>query len=127
LAENGIVVVQSGPVSPPSVMYHARLVNTLKAVFPYVHSYCAPTPSYGSPWGFTLCANHPLNTRPDPDVVDELITDTTTGGLRLIDGMSLLGMLQTPLYIRQAIAQNTEVYTLAKPPKFFGQGVISNQ
>lgn len=127
LAENGIVVVQSGPVSPPSVMYHARLVNTLKAVFPYVHSYCAPTPSYGSPWGFTLCANHPLNTRPDPDVVDELISDTTTGGLRLIDGMSLLGMLQTPLYIRQAIAQNTEVYTLAKPPKFFGQGVISDQ
>jgi spermidine synthase len=60
-------------------------------------------------------------------VVDELISDTTTGGLRLIDGMTLLGMLQTPLYIRQAIAQNTEVYTLAKPPKFFGQGVISNQ
>ncbi len=124
LAEKGLVIVQSGPVSPPSVMYHARLVNTLKAVFPYVHSYCAPTPSYGSPWGFTLCSNEPLDTRPEPDTVDKILAEKTTGGLKLIDGMTLLGMLQTPKYIRTAIEENKEIYTLAAPPKFFGQGVI---
>jgi spermidine synthase len=58
LAPNGLVIVQSGPVSPPFVMYHARVVNTLKAVFPHVQAYCAPTPSYGSPWGFALCGKH---------------------------------------------------------------------
>lgn len=125
LAPGGLVIVQSGPVSPPFVMYHARVVNTLKAVFPHVQAYCAPTPSYGSPWGFALCSNQSLNTTPDPQAVDQLLAEETTGGLRLIDGMSLLGILQTPLYIRQAIAQHQEVYTLSAPPKFFGQGVAT--
>jgi spermidine synthase len=123
LAPGGFVVVQSGPVSPPSVKYHARLVNTLKAVFTFVHSYCAPTPSYGSPWGFTLCANQSFSTQPVARAVDTLLEEKTLGGLKLIDGQTLLGMLQTPLYIRTAIAENPEVYTLAAPPKFFGQGV----
>ncbi|XTZ13057.1 MAG: spermidine synthase, partial [cyanobacterium endosymbiont of Rhopalodia inflata] len=43
----------------------------------------------------------------------------TTGKLRLIDGQTLLGMLQTPLYIRDAIKKYTDVYTFDKPPKFF--------
>ncbi len=123
LAPGGFVIVQAGPIAPPKVVYHARLVNTLKAVFPHVRSLAAPTPSYGSPWGFALCSNHPINTRPDPDLIDQLLTETTTGGLRLVDGVSYLGILQTPLYVRQAIADNSEVYTLKEPPKFFGKGV----
>lgn len=125
LAPGGMVVVQSGPVAPPFVMYHARLVNTLKTVFPNVISYCAPTPSYGSPWGFTLCSNETLDAQPDPVAVDRLLAEQTTGGLRLMDGITLLGMLQTPRYIRDAIAQHTEVYTLKQPPKFFGKGVAT--
>lgn len=126
LASGGVVVVQSGPVAPPKVSYHARLINTLKAVFPHVNSLSAPTPSYGSPWGFSLCSNDQIDTRPDPVVIDQLLAEKTTGGLRLIDGITLLGMLQTPLYIRQAIEENTEVYTLKEPPKFFGKGVAQS-
>jgi spermidine synthase len=51
-----------------------------------------------------------------------LLSEKTTGGFRLIDGMSLLGLLQTPAHIRHAIAQETQVYTLKEPPKFFGKG-----
>jgi spermidine synthase len=38
--------------------------------------------------------------------------------------MSLLGLLQTPAYIRRAIAAETQVYTLKEPPKFFGKGAL---
>lgn len=125
LAPQGFVVIQAGPVSPPSVKYHARLVNTLKAVFPHVQSYAAPTPSYGSPWGFALCSEEPFTTEPDRETVDRRIAEESTGGLKLIDGIALRGLLQPPLYIRQAIADNPEVYTLKEPPKFFGQGVAT--
>jgi spermidine synthase len=127
LAPHGLVVIQAGPVSPPSVKYHARLVNTLKAVFPHVYPYCAPTPSYGSPWGFALCSPSPLDTEPDRQKVDRHIAENSKGGMKLMDGMTLRGMLQTPLYIRTAIAENPEVYTLKEPPKFFGQGVAQGE
>jgi spermidine synthase len=38
--------------------------------------------------------------------------------------MTLLGMLQTPAYIRKAIASETQVYTIKEPPKFFGKGAL---
>lgn len=119
LSPQGLVIIQSGQVSPPFIKYHARLINTLKAVFPQVCSYCAPTPTYGSPWGFAICGNQVLNTFPEPGFVDNLLAEKTIGGLRLIDGQTLLGMLQTPLYIRNAVAEYTDIYTFKKPPKFF--------
>jgi spermidine synthase len=125
LAPNGLVVVQAGPVAPPKLPYHARLINTLKTVFPHVHSLLAPTPTYGSPWGFALCSQRAIETQPNPVAIDQLLAAKTTGGLRLIDGHTLLGILQTPLYIRKGIEEHTEVYTLKEPPKFFGKGVAS--
>jgi spermidine synthase len=53
-----------------------------------------------------------------------LLSEKTIGGFRLLDGMSLLGILQTPAYIRRAIAAETQVYTLKEPPKFFGKGAL---
>jgi spermidine synthase len=38
--------------------------------------------------------------------------------------MTVLGMFQTPAYIRKAIAAETQVYTLKEPPKFFGKGTL---
>ncbi|ACK73315.1 Spermine synthase [Gloeothece citriformis PCC 7424] len=122
LAPGGYVIVQSGPVSVPNVKYHARLINTLKTVFPHVLSYITPTAAYGSPWGLALCTPQPVNTRPDPHTIDQLLKEKTSGGLRLIDGVSLLGMLQTPLYIRTAIEEYQEIYSLETPPEFFGKG-----
>ena len=55
--------------------------------------------------------------------LDELLATQTQGGFKALDGVGLLGMLNTPLYIRQAIASETQVYTLNEPPKFFGKGV----
>jgi spermidine synthase len=127
LNPGGYVMVQAGPISPPEVQDHARLVNTLKAVFSNVTSLSAPTPSYGRAWGFALCSESAIALQPSPADIDQLLQTKTTGGYRFIDGISLLGIMQTPLYIRQAIASETTVYTLSEPPKFFGTGVASEQ
>jgi spermidine synthase len=124
LNSGGYVMVQAGPISPPEVKDHARLVNTLKAVFSNVTSLSAPTPSYGRAWGFAMCSESAIALQPQPESVDQLLQAKTTGGYRFIDGISLLGIMQTPLYIRQAIATENTVYTLQEPPKFFGTGVV---
>ena len=123
LAPGGMVVVQAGPVAPAEIKLHARLVNTLKTVFAHVHSYCTPISTYGSPWGFALATNQEINQRPEPSQIDRLIAEKTTGGFKMLDGTTWLGMLQTPKHIRAAIEQYTQIYTLAEPPKFFGKGV----
>lgn len=126
LNPGGYVVVQSGPVSVPQIRYHARLIKTLKTVFANVRSLSSITAAYGSPWGFALCSQQKIDTRPDPEIIDRLITEKTTGGLRFIDGSTLLGILQTPLYVRKAIEAETTVYTIQQPPKFFGTGVSTS-
>jgi spermidine synthase len=125
LNPGGYVMVQAGPISSPEITDHARLVNTLKAVFTNVTSLSAPTTSYGRSWGFALCSDRAINTQPNSNLVDKLLAEKTTGGFRFIDGITLLGTMQTPLYIRQAISTETTVYTLEKPPKFFGTGVVN--
>ena len=123
LNPGGYVVVQAGPVSPTEIAYHARLVNTLKTLFTNVTSLAAHTPSYGRPWGFALCSEAAIDTKPNPEEVDKLLAEKTNGGFRFLDGTTLLGVMQTPLFVRQAIASETTVYTLKEPPKFFGMGI----
>jgi spermidine synthase len=123
LNPGGYVVIQAGPVSAPEIKYHARLINTLKTVFKHVAPMSAITSAYGAPWGFALCSEQPINTLPDIAAIDRLIAEKTTGNLRFIDGSSNLGVMQTPVYIKNAIASETTVYTLEVPPKFFGTGV----
>ncbi|MBD2578338.1 fused MFS/spermidine synthase [Oscillatoria sp. FACHB-1406] len=118
LAPGGYLVVQAGPTSPGEIQMHARLVKTLKTVFPYVVSYSSPVPTFAGAWGFALCSDRAIETRPDPDEIDRLLAEKTTGGLRGLDGITYLGLLQTPIHIRRAIAQADRIYTLAEPPKF---------
>jgi spermidine synthase len=127
LNPGGYVVIQAGPVSAPGIKYHARLINTLKAVFNHVAPMSAITSAYGAPWGFALCSEQPINTLPDVAAVDRLLAEKTTGNLGFIDGSSNLGVMQTPVYIKKAIASETTVYTLEAPPKFFGTGVIDRE
>lgn len=123
LAPNGKFVLQAGPVVPPYIATHGRLVNTLNTVFEHNVSYTTFVPTYGEPWSLTLSSHTSLDTRPEPAATDQLLAEKTTGELGLIDGITLLGLLQTPTYIRRAIAQYQEIFTLSEPPKFFGKGV----
>ncbi|GAB1542136.1 polyamine aminopropyltransferase [Scytonema sp. NUACC21] len=124
LAPKGFFVIQAGPVSPGELTLHARLVRTLKEVFSNVQSYSSYTSTYGRPWGFALASDETIDTRPEPEATDQLLKEKTSSGFRMLDGVTLVGMLHLPLHLRKAIAAETQVYTLAEPPKFFGQGAI---
>ncbi len=124
MAHHGVFVVQAGPVGPIEMAMHVRLVHTVGAVFTNVVSYASHVPTYASPWGYAMGSDRPIDTRPDPDAIDSLLADKTTGPLRMFDGRTLLGLLQPPRHIRDAIDAETEVYTENHPPKFFGKGQL---
>ncbi|MBW4648363.1 MAG: fused MFS/spermidine synthase [Kastovskya adunca ATA6-11-RM4] len=127
LAPGGFFVLQAGPVSPSELKLHARLVKTMQAVFSNVHSFASAVPTYAVPWGFIVGSEQAINTRPEPDTIDKLLAENTTGGLRFLDGITLLGIFQTSAYVRRAIAEETEVFTLKEPPKFFGKGAVEEK
>lgn len=128
LRPEGVFVVQAGPLSPVEMQLHVRLVNTLRSVFPHVTDYVSHIPTYAAPWGYAIArTSAPIDVFPDPAAVDRLLSERTTGGLRMLDGRTLLGLYQVPRHVRDALARETEVYTLSAPPKFFGKGVAGKE
>lgn len=126
LADGGILVVQSGPVSPIEMGLHAKLRKTLAAVFPHTASLSTYVPTYAAPWSMILASERPLEQRPDPAAIDARLSDEVDGPLRMFDGQTLLGMLQIPKNLRERIANETMVYSLEAPPKFFGKGQLGD-
>lgn len=122
LASGGAFVVQAGPVGPVEMGMHVRLHHTVRSVFKHVCSYSSHVPSYATPWGYLLARSRPIADRPNPHEVDALLAKQTRGGFRMLDGRTLLGMLQIPLHLREAIERETEIYTLDAPPRFFSGG-----
>lgn len=117
LAPGGCFTMQAGSVDFSYLTIHARLVNTVKSLFPHVESYTYFIPSFLANWGFILAADRPLEPHPDPATIDRAIAEKISGQLREFDGISWLGALHLPRYIREAIATETEPFTLAEPPK----------
>ena len=126
LAPRGVFVVQAGPLSPPEMALHVRLASTVRAVFSEVHSFWSYVPSYAAPWGFLLSGAEPVDVHRDPRQIDQILGERTTGGLRMLDGITMVGMFHLPAHIRRALAAETQVYTLAEPPKFFGKGQMGS-
>ncbi len=126
LKPDGVLVAQAGTIEVLQMKIHVRLSRTLQNVFPHVHSYRSAVSSFNVPWGFLLASFQPITSQPDPQKVDQILAEKTTGGLRLLDGTTLLGLLQTPAYLRRAIATETQTYTLAEPPQDFGKGILGS-
>lgn len=118
LSTDGSFIIQAGSISPAEMYLHIRVVKTLQTVFNYVHSFIPYSTSYGCPLGFILASDQKFSSRPNPEIVDSILAEKTIGGLKVMDGISLLGMLQLPLNVRQAIAAETQIYTLKAPPTF---------
>jgi spermidine synthase len=142
LRPGGVFVNQAGSQSPPLVEILIRVLKTISTVFAHTSLITANVPTYGSPWGLALAADRKLDLRPEPGEVDRLLEERLGPfagspplpnplprgggegtGLKMFDGEALLGMLQSPKYIRDRLAAETTAYTLAAPPKFIGKGV----
>ncbi|MEM1171851.1 MAG: spermidine synthase [Cyanobacteria bacterium P01_H01_bin.35] len=117
LSADGSFIIQAGSISPAEMYLHVRVVKTLQTVFSYVSSFIPYSTSYGCPLGFIICSDAEFSPKLNPEKVDRLLVEKTTGGFKLMDGISLLGMLQVPLNVRQAIATETQIYTLKNPPE----------
>ncbi|QDU33400.1 Spermidine synthase [Poriferisphaera corsica] len=122
---DGVLVVQAGPVSPTEVVCHARLHNTIAAVFESTASYSTQTTSYGAPWSYVLGSAKQMDRLPNPERVDSLLSERTTGEFRMFDGVACLGLMGIGKHIRHAIETETTIYTQSDPRKFFGTGVAS--
>ena len=127
LHPEGYFIVQAGPTSPGEISLHARLVKTLGTVFENVHSYASYIPTYGAPWGFALASARPIPTRPEPEEIDRILAEKTNGGFRMLDGVALLGMMNTNAFVRRTIAEEKRIFTLKEPPKFFGKGILEEK
>lgn len=115
LASGGIFVNQAGSLSPPIITPFARTAKTIGSVFPHSAIVSTHVPTYGSPWGLVIASDCPLNPQLDPQQVDELLRQKTNGQFRMFDGQTMLGLLQPPKHVREAIAQETTIYTLKAP------------
>lgn len=108
LSSSGAFALQAGPVSPVEVMPLTQIVKGVKRVFSCVHVYSSFVPSFGIPLAFVLAANRPIVSLPNPEVIDQLITEKVCGGLKLLDGAAFLGLMQTPAYLREALDRDQE-------------------
>lgn len=117
LAPGGVFMNQAGSLSPPLISPLARTVKTIGSVFQDVAVVTANVPTYGSSWGLALASDKPLDRQPDTTQIDRLLQRATSGSMNMFDGQSLLGMLQSPLYVRQRITSEQMIYTLENPPQ----------
>ena len=127
LHPDGVLVVQAGSTNPAYLPLHAKLSRTLRDVFPSVATIVSAVPTYPAPWSFILASRTKINYLPDPGAIDAVLAEHIVPfgerGLRMFDGRTMLGMLQPPRDVREALSAETTVLTMANPPKFFGSGV----
>lgn len=117
LAPGGIFINQAGSMSPPLLRPLTKTARTIGSVFAHFVVVGTHVPTYGSAWGLVLASNQVIETRPDPEMVDRQLTRMTNGQLRMFDGRTMLGLLQTPKYVRDGIAAEAAIDTFENPPQ----------
>ena len=103
LSPGGRFINQAGSMSPPLMSPLIKVAKTIGSVFKHSLVVSANVPTYGSPWGFVLASDAPIERRPDPEIIDQSLKRSITGSLRMFDGQTLLGLMQTPKYVRDRL------------------------
>jgi spermidine synthase len=119
LRPHGVLAVQAGPSSPVEIGLHAKVIRTLKAVFPYVIPYAVDAPCYGRDLGFVIASGEDLHSRITVETVRAL-TLSLEGAHRWLTPELLVGKLSVPPYLQDAIDDRSDVYEDAEPPATVG-------
>ena len=119
LRPHGVLAVQAGPASPVEIALHAKVIRTIREVFPSVIPYAVDAPCYGRDLGFIIASTDDLNARLTADGI-RAQTETVTGDHRWITPELLVGKLSIPPYLVSAIDARTDVYADATPPSTTG-------
>jgi len=117
LAPGGCFVLQAGLAGPSEMHIHTRLVRTVTGVFERVFHFASHVPTWASPMGFVIGTDRSVQWNdPDPGAVDALLARKIDGRLRMFDGRAFRGLMHPPKYLRDAVAAETEVFTLDNLP-----------
>lgn len=119
LRPHGVLAVQAGPASPVEIALHAKVIRTIREVFPSVIPYAVDAPCYGRDLGFIIASTADLNARLTADGI-RAQTNSVTGDHRWITPELLVGKLSIPPYLVSAINARTDVYADATPPSTAG-------
>lgn len=132
LNPGGFLVTQSGPGAGFNCTECFSVIHqTLRKSFDYVLPYTADIPSFGSTWAFNLAFNKDAavagrasEAGADPIVflvdrsaseVDAEIKSRLKSELTFLDGTSMKGIFGTPKTVRNQLAAETRVMTIANP------------
>jgi spermidine synthase len=107
LTPKGVACFQGEDLQPNRLALHARMVNTISSVFPYVATYPYLMPSFHSLCGHIL-ASKDLDPRAI-DLGDRL--ETQNFRLRYLSPALLRGLFRVPAYVEQAYDQYREIIT----------------
>lgn len=116
---NGVVAVQAGPASPIEVALHAKVIRTMRAVFPSVIPYAVDAPCYGRDLGFVIASKQDLLSRLDVATIAGLAGEIS-GEHRWLTPELLRGKLSIPPYLEQEIDARSDVYLDDAPPATAG-------
>ena len=119
LRPHGVLAVQAGPASPVEITLHAKVIRTIREVFPSVIPYAVDAPCYGRDLGFIVASTDDLGSRLTVERIASL-ADQVTGEHRWITPELLVGKLSIPPYLVSAIDARSDVYADAAPPSTAG-------
>ena len=119
LRPHGVLAVQAGPASPVEIALHAKVIRTIRKVFPSVIPYAVDAPCYGRDLGFIIASTDDLGSRLTVEAI-RAQARSLTGQHRWITPELLVGKLSIPPYLVSAIEARTDVYADAAPPSTAG-------
>ncbi len=111
LTEQGLAVIQGETINPERISFHARLVNTLKAVFPEVLPYPYPIQSFHDLHAHIIVSKKPAL---DLKKAEERIKEYNLP-LRCFSDELFSTLFNLPLFMRTAYEKYTKIITDEDP------------
>ncbi len=109
LADDGIIVLQSGELDIPELTVVRAVRTTLLEVYPWVYPMTLHMPSFNSLWSLTLIAKRELSAVPED--LDERVARLPLDELIAYDAGHHRALMHMPKFIREGVEQPGKIIT----------------